>query len=183
MQFRNGRGGSLRVSRASPPSSARPHRARIAEPAQLPLRARRSGRHDAVVRGFRASEGVFREVQGADGPAGRAKSGLTLLHTLSAPQRQQAISSFSKTGNNNLTEAFKDNVVIEYAGLRTDGLTTAGPRTCASSLPTRRSRRGSTTSRIRTSAQASDRGALSSVPQERHEERQREQRGKRLPKP
>ena len=29
---------------------------------------------------------------------------------------------FSKTGNNNLTEAFKDNVVIDYAGLRTTDL-------------------------------------------------------------
>jgi len=53
------------------------------------------------------------------------RSGLVMLHALSAPQRQQAILSFSKTGNNNLTEAFKDNVVIEYAGLRTEGLTTA----------------------------------------------------------
>ena len=31
---------------------------------------------------------------------------------------------FSKTGDNNLTEAFKDNVIIEYAGLRTNDLAT-----------------------------------------------------------
>ncbi len=50
------------------------------------------------------------------------RSGLVLLNTLPAPQRRQAILSFSKTGDNNLTEAFKDNVVIDYAGLRTDSL-------------------------------------------------------------
>jgi len=51
--------------------------------------------------------------------------GLEMLKALSETQRKQAILNFSKTGNNNLTEAFKDNVVIEYAGLRTNDL--AGP--------------------------------------------------------
>ena len=51
--------------------------------------------------------------------------GLEMLTTLSEAQRRQAILNFSKTGNNNLTEAFKDNVVIEYAGLQTNDL--AGP--------------------------------------------------------
>jgi len=49
--------------------------------------------------------------------------GLELLCALPDPQRQQAILSFSKTGNNNLTEAFKDNVVLDYAGLRANELT------------------------------------------------------------
>ena len=49
--------------------------------------------------------------------------GLEMLRALSDAQRQQAILNFSKTGNNNLTEAFKDNVIIEYAGLRTNELT------------------------------------------------------------
>jgi hypothetical protein len=49
--------------------------------------------------------------------------GLEMLHTLSDAQRQQAILNFSKTGNNNLTEAFKDNVILEYAGLRANELT------------------------------------------------------------
>jgi hypothetical protein len=49
--------------------------------------------------------------------------GLEMLKALSDAQRKQAILDFSKTGNNNLTEAFKDNVVIEYAGLRTKDLT------------------------------------------------------------
>jgi hypothetical protein len=51
--------------------------------------------------------------------------GLAMLTALSDAQRKQAVLTFSKTGNNNLTEAFKDNVVIEYAGLRTNDL--AGP--------------------------------------------------------
>lgn len=51
--------------------------------------------------------------------------GLTMLGTLSDAQRKQAILNFSKTGNSNLSEAFKDNVVIDYAGLRANDL--AGP--------------------------------------------------------
>jgi Protein of unknown function (DUF3500) len=51
------------------------------------------------------------------------KGGLETLGALSEVQRKQAILNFSKTGNNNLAEAFKDNVVIEYAGLRTNDLT------------------------------------------------------------
>ena len=48
--------------------------------------------------------------------------GLAMLQALSEAQQKQAILNFSKTGNNNLTEAFKDNVVIEYSGLRTNDL-------------------------------------------------------------
>jgi hypothetical protein len=48
--------------------------------------------------------------------------GLEMLKALSEGQQKQAILNFSKTGNNNLTEAFKDNVVIDYAGLRTNDL-------------------------------------------------------------
>jgi hypothetical protein len=44
--------------------------------------------------------------------------GLDLVRTLPSPQQQRAVLSFSKTGDNNLTEAFKDNVVLDYAGLR-----------------------------------------------------------------
>ena len=51
--------------------------------------------------------------------------GLAMLQALPDAQRKKAILEFSKTGNNNLTEAFKDNVVIDYAGLRTNEL--AGP--------------------------------------------------------
>lgn len=49
--------------------------------------------------------------------------GLAMLQTLDEGQRKKAILQVSKTGNNNLTEAFKDNVVLDYAGLRADALT------------------------------------------------------------
>lgn len=51
--------------------------------------------------------------------------GLAMLRALPEAQRQQAVLSFSKTGNNNLTEAFKDNVVLDYAGLRSKDLAKA----------------------------------------------------------
>jgi len=44
--------------------------------------------------------------------------GLAMLRALPAAQQKQAVLNFSKTGNNNLTEAFKDNVVLDYAGAR-----------------------------------------------------------------
>lgn len=44
--------------------------------------------------------------------------GLALVNALGEAQRKKAILQFSKTGNNNLTEAFKDNVVLDYAGVR-----------------------------------------------------------------
>ena len=44
--------------------------------------------------------------------------GLEMLHALPDAQRKKAILNFSKTGNNNLLEAFKDNVVLDYAGSR-----------------------------------------------------------------
>ena len=48
--------------------------------------------------------------------------GLAMLQALNDTQRKKAVLQFSKTGNNNLTEAFKDNVVLDYAGLRADAL-------------------------------------------------------------
>jgi hypothetical protein len=49
--------------------------------------------------------------------------GLGMLRALPDAQQKKAVLNFSKTGNNNLTEAFKDNVVIDYTGLRTNELT------------------------------------------------------------
>jgi hypothetical protein len=48
--------------------------------------------------------------------------GLRFIHAMSDLHRKKAILSFSKTGNNNLTEAFKDNVVLDYAGVRASDL-------------------------------------------------------------
>lgn len=42
---------------------------------------------------------------------------LAMISALDEGQRRAAIIEVSKTGNNNLTEAFKDNVVLDYAGV------------------------------------------------------------------
>ncbi len=54
--------------------------------------------------------------------------GLGMLEALTDAQRKKAILSFSKTGNDNLTEAFKDNVVLDYAGVRVTELAAAQRR-------------------------------------------------------
>ncbi len=43
--------------------------------------------------------------------------GLALVRALDDAQRADAILEFSKSGNNNLGEAFKDNIVLDYAGV------------------------------------------------------------------
>jgi hypothetical protein len=45
-------------------------------------------------------------------------NGLALITSLDEPRRRKAILKFSKTGDENLTEAWKDNVVLDYAGVR-----------------------------------------------------------------
>jgi hypothetical protein len=52
---------------------------------------------------------ILQEEQGA---------GLQMIRALDDAQRRQAIIESSKTANNNLTEAFKDNVVLDYAGVK-----------------------------------------------------------------
>ncbi len=54
--------------------------------------------------------------------------GLALMTSLERPQQQQAIIESAKTRNNNLTEAFRDNAVIPYAGIRGDALNAAQKR-------------------------------------------------------
>jgi hypothetical protein len=49
-------------------------------------------------------------------------AGLAMINALDAAQKQKAIVEVSKSGNNNLTEAFKDNVVLDYAGIRATDL-------------------------------------------------------------
>lgn len=51
--------------------------------------------------------------------------GLAFVNALTDDQRKQAVIQTSKTGNNNLTEAFKDNVVLDYAGLPAKTMTAA----------------------------------------------------------
>ena len=49
--------------------------------------------------------------------------GLAPVRALTDAQQQKAILNFSKTGNNNLGEAFKDNIVLDYAGIRANEFT------------------------------------------------------------
>ena len=56
-----------------------------------------------------------------------------MIHALTEAQRKKAILQFSKTGNNNLTEAWKDNVVLDYAGLRVTDMTDASGSGCSTS--------------------------------------------------
>jgi hypothetical protein len=44
--------------------------------------------------------------------------GLEMLNALNETQKNEAIIGVSKNGNNNLTEAFKDNVILDYAGVK-----------------------------------------------------------------
>jgi len=45
------------------------------------------------------------------------KSGLAMIRALTADQRSKAVLNSNKTGNNNVGEAFSDNVVLDYAGV------------------------------------------------------------------
>lgn len=51
--------------------------------------------------------------------------GLKMLRALTADQRKKAVLEVSKTGNNNIGEAFKDNVVLNYAGVSAKELSPA----------------------------------------------------------
>jgi Protein of unknown function (DUF3500) len=51
--------------------------------------------------------------------------GLAFVNALTEGQRAKAIISLSKTGNDNVAEAFKDNIVLDYAGVRASELTAA----------------------------------------------------------
>lgn len=49
--------------------------------------------------------------------------GLAMINALDEAQRKKAIIQVSKTGANNVSEAFKDNVTLDYAGIRASELT------------------------------------------------------------
>jgi hypothetical protein len=51
--------------------------------------------------------------------------GLAMVNALDESQRRKAILRFSKTANDILTEAWKDNVVLDYAGVRATDLAAA----------------------------------------------------------
>ena len=50
------------------------------------------------------------------------RMGLEMIRALDEGARKQAIVEVSKTGDNNVGEAFKDNVVLDYAGVRARAL-------------------------------------------------------------
>jgi hypothetical protein len=50
---------------------------------------------------------------------------LAFVNALPEAQRAQAVLTVSKTGNNNVSEAFRDNVVLDFAGVRAAGLSSA----------------------------------------------------------
>ena len=51
--------------------------------------------------------------------------GLALATSLTAEQRKVAVIQTAKTANNSLAQAFRDNLVLDYAGIRADALTPA----------------------------------------------------------
>lgn len=51
--------------------------------------------------------------------------GLAMLNGLTEAQKNKAILSVSKTGNDNVGEAFKDNIVLDYAGVKGSDLSAA----------------------------------------------------------
>jgi hypothetical protein len=70
----------------------------------------------------RADAGKYR---GVEIMQGEQAAGLNMMNALTPPQRALAQLEVSKTGNNNLTEAFKDNVVLDYAGIAAKSLSAA----------------------------------------------------------
>jgi len=53
------------------------------------------------------------------------KMGLSLIRTFDDGQKKKAVLEVAKPANNNVGEAFKDNVVLDYAGLRGSEMTPA----------------------------------------------------------
>ena len=62
----------------------------------------------------RASSGKYKGVEILQQ---EQNDGLQMLGALPDAQRRKAVLNFSKTGNNNLAEAFKDNIVLDYTGV------------------------------------------------------------------
>ena len=67
---------------------------------------------------------------GHDGAEGRTEKALAFVNALDEPRRAKAVSKFSKAGKENLTEAWKDNVVIDYAGVRATDLRRRNGASC-----------------------------------------------------
>jgi hypothetical protein len=53
------------------------------------------------------------------------EKGLAMVNALSSAQLKEAVLSSEKSGNNNIAEAFRDNVVLDFAGIRGSDLSSA----------------------------------------------------------
>ncbi|MCR9197544.1 MAG: DUF3500 domain-containing protein [Planctomycetaceae bacterium] len=56
---------------------------------------------------------------------GEQDTGLAFMRSLDAAQQKQAVLSEVKSGNNALAQAYRDNINLDYAGLKCDSLTPA----------------------------------------------------------
>ena len=77
---------------------------------------------------FVGSEPVIAEMgkyKGIEILQNEQNAGLKMMQSLNDDQKSAAVIEVSKDGNNNLTEAFKDNVVIDNAGVQVSSFTTA----------------------------------------------------------
>lgn len=75
---------------------------------------------------FVGSEPVIAEAgkfQGTTILLDEQNQGLAMIQALAPEQQKAAIIQTNKDGNNNLTEAFKDNVVFDYAGIKASSFT------------------------------------------------------------
>ena len=81
------------------------------------LRARRSGRHDAVVLGLGAGRRDVGQIRGTSIMDDEQDAGLAMVRALTAQQRERAILEPKKTGNDIRAQLFSDNVVLDYAGV------------------------------------------------------------------
>ncbi len=77
---------------------------------------------------FVGSEPVIAEMgkyKGIEILQNEQNAGLKMMQSLNDDQKSAAVIEVSKDGNNNLTEAFKDNVVIDNEGVQVSSFTTA----------------------------------------------------------
>lgn len=75
---------------------------------------------------FMGSEPVIAEsgkYEGVEVMRAEMQRGLDLMQALEAGQRAEALLSSGKDGNDAMAQAFRDNLVLDYAGIRADGLT------------------------------------------------------------
>ncbi len=89
------------------------------------FRVGRPGGDDTAFPGFRPVRATSGKYKGVVVLQQEQKEGLDLVRALPGLLQEKAILNFSKTGDNNLTEAFKDNVVLEYAGIQAKDLESA----------------------------------------------------------